>query len=110
MSNKEYKYKGGTTHRLAVLHAIGQLEIVNNGVVKLSDIIPFMNVSKPTAIKAMKFLASREEIIMSKNKSIGAMGQWEIELHPDMREEFHQGIYAPYFGVYCQRVLKVILQ
>lgn len=108
MSNKEGKYQGGTTHRMALLHAIGQLEIMNASYVKVSDIMPFMNVSKPTATKHLKTLANNNELIMYKEHD-GRFGYWRFRLEKDMFAEFQQGIYEPYFKAYCQRVLKVIL-
>ena len=97
------KYQGGTTHRLALLHAIGQMQIINGGAVALADILPFMRVSKPTAIKALKEMAfERDELIMTKIEGSGKFGRWEFYLHDDMYEEFRDNIYMPYFEAYIK--------
>ena len=107
MSPRNKKYTGVALHRMALLHAIGQLEIFNNGCVKVSDVLQFMGVSKPTAIKHLKRLVENNEVVMKKI-SRGNYGQWSFVLHEDMAKEFNDGVYRPYFTAYCKRVLKVL--
>ena len=110
MKDFNKRYNGGAVHRLALLHAVGQLEIVTGGMIKVSALQDFMCVSKPTAIKYLKELAGENEIIMSKNDEVGRFGQWEVCLSEVTENEYKLGCYKPYFASYCQRVLKVILQ
>lgn len=105
MKQEYRKYVGGATHRMALLHAVGQLGIVNGGIVSIADVMPFMKVSKPTAIKVLKNLAKRDELIMIKNPNVGNFGKWEFCLHDDMQVEFDEGIYKPYFDIYVEGVI-----
>jgi hypothetical protein len=104
MKEKVHKINWSGSHRMALLHAIGQLMIVRNGIVTVSDVLPFMNVSKPTAIKMLKHMCfNNDELIMIKNPHMKTFGTWEFCLHPDMLREFDEGVYKPYFDAFVNQ-------
>lgn len=104
MVNKKFKYTGTTYHRMAVLHAIGQLEQMF-GYAKLSDIARFMNMSKQAAQRHIKRLIDSYEIVVIKSDKIGRGGFDKYILHYDMLIEYQSGEYKQAYDIYAIQLI-----
>lgn len=99
MTHKKFAYNGTTYHRLAVLHAVGQLQEMF-GYAKLSDIARFMNISKPAAYRHVKRLVESTELFVTKTNKKGRGGFDMYYLPADLMEEFQSGQYVKSYQIY----------
>lgn len=101
------KYRGVAWQRRAILHAIGQSVSPLFPDVLVSDVMDWMRVSKPTAIKYLKVMQSRGEIIMSKEVYRANATIYKIRLSPLVKKEFQEGTWSMDFHKYCKQVLGI---
>lgn len=108
MSSKKQKFDGSGTHRRAIYHLIGQSQTIFGDKVKISEIAQWMNVSKPTARKHIKWMVDNREVIVT-TKPYKNTFVCLIELHPDVMRDYDDGLFVLAYKLYAQRVMKVTI-
>lgn len=100
MKKRNKKYNGSVMHRGAILHMVGESETIFKREVLVRDIAEWMNVSKPTAIRYLKAMAWRGEIIMTKEKCKSNASIFKIKLSDVSKQKYHQGAYKTSYIAY----------
>jgi hypothetical protein len=103
------KFDASQPHIEAILHMIGQAEVVYRDSATIADVAAWMKVCKRTAAKYLKVLEASGEIIMSKEKYRKNVDRYRVQLSEQNRNIYDCGDYLRAYEIYAQRILGIIL-
>ena len=109
MKQKRSKYNGSISHKLAIIHLIGQAHTAYRDDARRRDIADWMGVSKVTSTRHIRKLMEEgylEEIRETWRTSAEVC---TYKLTPMSDKLYQGGETRQHYYMYCQRVMRVIV-